>query len=212
MDGPPTGPGGGPGTGGGRGTRETPPPGGEKPPRRECPDGAQQWRPIGTRLFRLLPPEARIEWQVFPMRTSFAEWLEPRQVDDEGNEVEGPPSVSQRSMRMMKGDLESLFKDLDSTHLSAGVRYDQELVIVVPFISRQLRKERQWLCREGQWVATDVCRIVELGVTPAPQSYGRGRRDVTLVVVKQIYGDAMKGIADAAENARLMGHFERECP
>ncbi len=113
VDGPPTGPGGGTGTGGGRGTGETPPPGGEKPPRRECPEGAQQWRPVGTRLFKLLPKDARIEWQVFPMRTTFAEWLEPRQVDDQGNEVNGPPSVSQRSMRMMKGDLESLFKDLD---------------------------------------------------------------------------------------------------
>ncbi len=83
---------------------------------------------------------------------------------------------------------------------------------MVPFVSRQLRKEQQWLCQEGRWVATDVCRVVELAVTPAPQAYGRGRKDVTLVVVKQIYGDAMRGIVAAAENERHMGHFERECP
>ncbi len=212
VDGPPTSPGGGPGAGGGPGTGETPQPGGGQPPKRECPDGAQQWRPVGTRIFRLLPQDARIEWRVFPMRRPFADWLEPRQIDDQGNAVEGPPSVSQRSMRMMKGDLETLFKDLDSTHLSAGVRYDQELVIVVPFVSRQLRKDRQWLCQGGRWVATDVCRVVELAVAPAPHAYGNGRRDVTLMVVRSIYEDAMKGIADAAENERLMGHLERECP
>ncbi len=212
VDGPPAGPDPGPGGGGGPGGGETPPPSGGKPQRAECPDGAEQWRPIGTRAFRLLPRDARIEWKVFPMRSLFADWLAPRQVDDQGNEVEGPPSVSQRSMRMVKGDLATLFKDLDSTHASSGLRYDQELVIVVPFVNRQLRKEQHWLCQDGRWVATGVCRVVELGVTPAPQAYGRGRKDVTLKVVKEIYGDAMNGIADAAENERQMGHFERECP
>ena len=49
-------------------------------------------------------------------------------------------------------------------------------MIIVPFVNRQLRKDRRWVCRDGQWVATDQCRVTELGVTPAPFAYGKGRR------------------------------------
>ncbi len=203
---------GGTNPGGGGGGTEVPPPGGSQPRPRQCADGTEEWRFVGTKDFRLLPQDARIEWAAFPVPLKFGEWLEPRQTDDEGNRVEGPASISQRSMRMVKDDLGSLFSSLDHQRASMGTRYEQQLVITVPFVVRSLRKERRFVCQDGTWVATDQCRTVELSVTPRPLAYGKGRKDITTVVVKSIYQDAMRGIEDAAEQERLMGHYERECP
>jgi hypothetical protein len=194
---------------------EMPPPGGTtpRPPKpRVCPEGAEEWRAIETRSFRLLARDARIGWAVHPVPVRFGEWIAPRQVDDAGNEVEGPPSVSQRSMRMMRGDLDLLFGSLDHQRASMGTRYDQEVVITVPFVTREVRKERRHVCRDGAWVETNECRVVELSLTATPFAYGRGRERVTLTVVRGIYNDAMAGIEAAAEQERQMAHFERACP